>query len=276
MDFFLLICTVVAVVAAIRSLWSPCGLSMLTSITPFTERSKGHRYPLTASWFVIGALAGGALLGTLGAIGAAAVAALPGVGWILPAGIVMAVIGTASDLRLGGFHLPLVPRQVDETWLRKYRRWVYAAGFGVQIGSGFATYVMTGAVYLTLALAMLTGSPLTAFRICLLFGGARGLAVLVGAIARTPAGLRQLLSRVDRAAPLSQGVAVATQVWAAVALLGLMVGLPVIGLVVGVVPAAALGIVTTRSPAPFAPTAAPSSTPASSAERPRQLDAAVS
>src|SRR5262245_28638289 len=46
---------VVAVAAAVRSTWSPCGLSMLSSITPFGERSRGHRYSVTAAWFVVGA-----------------------------------------------------------------------------------------------------------------------------------------------------------------------------------------------------------------------------
>ena len=30
--------------AAVRSTWSPCGLSMLSTITPLTERARGHRY----------------------------------------------------------------------------------------------------------------------------------------------------------------------------------------------------------------------------------------
>ena len=45
----------VAVAAAARSTWSPCGLSMLSSITPLAERSRGHRFGVTATWFVLGA-----------------------------------------------------------------------------------------------------------------------------------------------------------------------------------------------------------------------------
>ena len=44
--------SVVAVAAAVRSTWSPCGLSMLSTITPFGERAKGHSYRATAAWFV--------------------------------------------------------------------------------------------------------------------------------------------------------------------------------------------------------------------------------
>ena len=42
----------VAVVAGARSTWSPCGLSMLASITPLAEQGRGHRYRSTAAWFV--------------------------------------------------------------------------------------------------------------------------------------------------------------------------------------------------------------------------------
>ena len=54
---------VAAVAAAIRSTWSPCGLSMLSTLTPLAERSRGHRYAVTATWFVLGATLGGATLG---------------------------------------------------------------------------------------------------------------------------------------------------------------------------------------------------------------------
>ena len=59
----------------------------------------------------------------------------------------------------GGFHR----YSVDERWLVKYRRWIYAGGYGVQIGTGFATYVMTAGVYLLLVLAGLTARPVEAF-----------------------------------------------------------------------------------------------------------------
>ena len=65
----------VAAAAAVRSTWSPCGLSMLSTITPFGERGKGHRYAATCAWFVLGATAGGLALGALAAGLAASVRA---------------------------------------------------------------------------------------------------------------------------------------------------------------------------------------------------------
>ena len=71
----------------------------------------------------------------------------------------LALFTATSDLRPFGLHLPINPRQVNELWLGKFRSWVYGVGFGWQIGVGFATYIMTAAVYLTVALAALTGRP---------------------------------------------------------------------------------------------------------------------
>ena len=62
----LLAAAVVTIGAAARSTWSPCGLSMLASITPLSERGRGHRYRSTAGWFVAGATVGGATLGAVG------------------------------------------------------------------------------------------------------------------------------------------------------------------------------------------------------------------
>jgi len=51
---------VVAFAAAVRSTWSPCGQSMLSQLTPVGEASRGYRYRTTATWFVVGAVVGGA------------------------------------------------------------------------------------------------------------------------------------------------------------------------------------------------------------------------
>ena len=72
----IVLASVVAVAAAIRSTWSPCGLSMLSTITPIGERGRNHRYASTAAWFILGATLGGATLGLGAAVLAAGVGAL--------------------------------------------------------------------------------------------------------------------------------------------------------------------------------------------------------
>jgi hypothetical protein len=195
----------IAAAAAARGLWSPCGLSMVSAINPLAERARGNRYWLTAIWFILGSLAGGLVLGGASGIGAMLVRAL-GVraDAALAVGAAGCLVAVAADLRLAGFHLPLHPRQVNERWLGSYRRWIYAAGFGVQIGVGFATYIMTAATYLLVLLAALTGSPAGALIAGLSYGVLRGLAVLLSARCRTPQALLALHRRLSELGPPSE------------------------------------------------------------------------
>ncbi len=160
MSLLLTLGVVIAVAAAARSTWSPCGLSMLSTITPVTERGRDRNYWATVPWYLIGALAGGLTLG-----GLAALIAIPvGMADLAPevtltiAGL-FTVVSVFSDLGVGGFQLPRHKRQVERFWLDNYRAWVYGTGFGWQIGVGLATYIVTTAVYVTVLIAILTGSP---------------------------------------------------------------------------------------------------------------------
>jgi hypothetical protein len=188
----------VGAVAAVRGLWSPCGLSMVSALNPMAERGRGHRYWLTAAWYVVGAALGGALLGAGAAVLAVGVSALGP-----PPGIRALVAGLAalacwlSDVPAVSWRLPTHPRQLNERWIGRYRRWIYAAGFGVQIGTGVATYVMSATVYLTVALAALTGDARLALAVGAAFGTLRGLGVLCGAAARTPKRLAAVLGRLE-------------------------------------------------------------------------------
>jgi MFS family permease len=219
-----IIAAVVAVVAAVRSLWSPCGLSMLTTLNPVSERGRGHRYLPTAAWFLLGAVAGGALLGGATGVGALLVGLAHIPAWLaLMIAVVLAAVCVAAERRWLGLRLPVHPRQVDESWTVTYRRFVYAAGYGIQIGSGFATYIMTTAVYLTAALAVLTASPVAALAVGVIFAATRGLAVLIGAAGTDPARLRTILRTLDDLAPASVAAALGVQVVAAVAAAGELV-----------------------------------------------------
>jgi hypothetical protein len=123
------------------------------------------------AWYLAGSTAGGSglglLLGWMGSLILPPSAAGPSL-WVL-AGFVGA--GVVLDVGAGGLRLPTVRRQVNEDWLRRYRGWVYGAGFGAQLGVGFATIVSLSAVYLAFSAAFLTSSPLAGA----LVGGAFGL-----------------------------------------------------------------------------------------------------
>lgn len=237
----LLLAIPVAAISAIRGVWSPCGLSMLSSITPMTEAGRGNRFNVTAVWFVVGGIVGGLSLGLLAAAGAVGVAALnldetALVG--LAAGL--AVVTAGIDLGVGGVELPIFKRQVNDAWLRRYRSWAYGAGFGWQIGFGVATYIMTAGVFLTIGLAVLTASPLQALLIGLTFGLVRGSAVFIGRSATTPAALGRVHQRLDAAAPAARAAAASVQVLAAAVFVA-MAWHPLAG---GVIVAAAAAIAT--------------------------------
>jgi hypothetical protein len=211
-----IVATLVALAAAVRSTWSPCGLSMLSTITPVSERAKGHSYRATASWFVAGSTSGGLTLGALAALGAVAVRALGPT----PIELGLVAVGAAStaalsDLAVRGLTLPVHHRQVNERWLDRYRPWVYGVGFGWQIGVGLATYITTAAVYLTVVLAALTTSPVAALAIGAGFGLVRGLAVL---LTRSITDVPELLAfhrRLAAAAPRARIAVVAVEISAA-------------------------------------------------------------
>jgi MFS family permease len=209
----------VAVAAAVRSTWSPCGLSMLSTITPFGERSKGHRYAATATWFVVGAAIGGLALGAVAA-GLAALVTVAGatsaaVGTVA---VVATLVALVSDTGLAGVRVPAHYRQVNERWLDAYRPWVYGAGFGFQIGCGLATYITTAAVYLVVVLAGLSGRPLAALGVGLVFGLVRGAAVALTWRTATPTALLAFHQRFAALLPWADRGVVATLVVAAAAL----------------------------------------------------------
>jgi hypothetical protein len=188
----------VAMAAGARSTWSPCGRSMLSTITPMGERGRGNTYGGTAAWFIVGAVVGGLTLGAVMAAMAAAIG-MAHVGAAATGSVVFvaALVASASDARLGGWSLPIHRRQVNERWLDGYRSWVYGLGFGWQIGTGLATYVMTAAVYLLVLMGAMGGRPLVALAAGVLFGTVRGLAVLWGRRLSAPDRLASFHHRFD-------------------------------------------------------------------------------
>jgi hypothetical protein len=219
--FIATVAVIVGLAAAARSTWSPCGLSMLSTITPVSERAKGNHYRSTAAWFVLGATVGGATLGVTLAALAGGVRSLglssTTVG-VLALGA--ALLAATSDAGIAGFRLPIHRRQVNERWLDQYRPWVYGAGFGWQIGTGLATYITTAALYLMIVLGVLTADPIVALGVGTGFGVLRGLAVLLTRRVTTPTELRAFHRRFHQAGPWVGRTAVAVEAGAAVAVVG--------------------------------------------------------
>jgi len=182
---------------------------MLASINPLVERGRNSRYWITATAYVVGSLAGGAVTGAIaGALGstAASLVDLDGTGWVW---VVAALCGCALASELGRVRVPSIHRQVDEAWLQEYRGWVYGLGFGFQLGSGFATIVTTASVYLVFVIAALSGSLLSGLVVGITFGLVRAVPLLTMARVRHPAQLRAHLARFAAWAPRASAITAA-------------------------------------------------------------------
>jgi hypothetical protein len=274
--------TLVAVTAAARSTWSPCGLSMLSTITPISERAKGNSYRSTAMWFVVGGTVGGATLGAAMAGLAGVVRSVdpsPTVVGLLAVGA--ALIAAASDAGIVGFRLPIHRRQVNERWLDQYRPWVYGGGFGWQIGSGLATYITTAAVYLVVVLGALTADPVAALAVGTGFGLLRGSAVLLTRRMTDPSALRRFHRRFQLVGPWVSRVVVVVEAGTAIVLVSYvrsaaalaMIGVAVIGVAVGGPLAALVAKRPVRIAAPACPLPSVSSSPTGPARTAAGTDA---
>lgn len=165
---------------------------MLASIHPLGERARERRWGVTVAAYVAGSAAAATALGAgLGGLGRA-VGLSPGV----TGALVLAAGALALAADTGAVPLPTIHRQVDKDWLDRYRGWVVGFGFGLQLGLGVVTVVNTAAVYLALALAVLTGSVAGGALVGLTFGLVRALVILAVAPVRRPDQLRSTLRRV--------------------------------------------------------------------------------
>ena len=158
------------------------------------------RSPLRGTWWaVLGGITLGAVMALLAA--AASAAGLSSTE-ALGIGAVLAVLAAACDSHVVGFGPPFFRRQVNEGWLVSLRGWVYGLGFGWQVGAGVTTYIMTTAVFLTIALGALSASPAAALALGTLFGLARGLAAFSPGRATTVEALFAFHRRFDALAPV--------------------------------------------------------------------------
>lgn len=162
-----------AIGAAIRGNWSPCGESLQAQIHPLGESSRGNIWGITIAAFTLGSMAAGAALCALFAwIGMLLIPGMSsGTALTITAGL--AIVAGALDLSP---LKPLTPRrQVNQDWIGRYRGWVYGFGFGVQLGVGFAVFVMSWGYYAMLGAALLSRSIWAGVLMGAVFGFGRGL-----------------------------------------------------------------------------------------------------
>jgi len=159
---------------------------MLSSIHPLGERARHNRWIVTASAFTVGAIVSGAALGVaMGGLGSALLDMTTTA--LLVATAVVAL--TAGILDLAGRKAPGPARQVNETWIGSFRGWVYGGAFGLELGLGVFTYVVTWGVYATFLSALLTASPVAGALVGATFGIGRSISVLAAGYVDRPSRL---------------------------------------------------------------------------------------
>ncbi len=183
---------------------------MLASITPLGERARDHRWPLTAAIYIFGAAVGGAAVGTATSVlGMLILGSMPSQARLALVAAALTV-GLAWELLRRG--LPGPRRQVDERWLDRYRRWIYAGGYGVQLGAGVFTIIVSSSVYVIWVASFASGRPTAGALIGAGAGAMRGATVLAAARVVTPARLLAFHKRMAAGEQPTRRVALAAQV----------------------------------------------------------------
>jgi sulfite exporter TauE/SafE len=201
---------------------------MLASINPLGERARNQRWGVTFAWYLLGSVAGGATVGGVAGLAGAGLHRLvqPASGVIAALVVVACVTALAVDLHMARLRAPSVRRQVNENWLGTYRGWVYGLGFGYQLGLGVVTVVTTASVYLTIVLAVLSGSVWGGLAVGAAFGLARALPLLAVVGVRGPGQLRHVMRRATDHDRLARWATLAVVVLVGVVATGVVVGTP--------------------------------------------------
>jgi hypothetical protein len=161
-----------AAAAGVTGAWSPCGFSMVETLAPHGYAGRLRTTLAACLTFSLGALAGGAAtFGGLALLGDAIGAGAPAVAAAIA---LAAAVGEARGARI----LPQVRRQVPESWRRRMPLPVAAGLYGVLLGLGFTTFILTFAVWALAGVSVAVGDPGLGLAIGLAFGAGRLLPVI--------------------------------------------------------------------------------------------------
>ncbi len=180
---------VAALLIGVTGTWSPCGFSMIETIGP-TGHTGGRRTTLAAcATFAPGAIVGGAI--TYGAL-AAAGALVHGAGGEVALLIAATIALAAAMAEARG--VPIVPqvrRQLPEHWRRVMPMPLAAGLYGVLLGLGFTTFVLSFGVWALAGIAFVVGDLQAGLLMGVAFGVGRAVPIAALApLADRPAGIR--------------------------------------------------------------------------------------
>ena len=172
---------IAALLVGATGTFSPCGLSVIDTIGP-TGHTGGRRTTVAAcAAFLPGAVIGGLLtFGSLAAFGELLHGAGGRAGYLAAAAIAL----LAAALEVSGTRIvPQIRRQLPEHWRRVMPMPVAAVLYGVLLGIGFTTFVLSFGVWALAGVSLAVGDP----SIGLLIGGAFGLGRALPILVLAPA-----------------------------------------------------------------------------------------
>jgi hypothetical protein len=190
---------IAAFVIGLTGTWSPCGFSMVETIG-MRGHDGGRATTLAAcATFAPGAVAGGILtFGALAGVGGFLHGAGGELTYLVAAGLALA----AAVLEARGARImPQIRRQLPEHW-----RWVMpmpvaAALYGVLLGLGFTTFVLSFGVWALGGISFALGDPGLGLEIGIAFGVGRALPIAILApLADRPLGIRCVALMAERPA----------------------------------------------------------------------------
>jgi hypothetical protein len=161
-----------AAVAGVTGAWSPCGFSMVETLAPSGYAGRLRTTAIACATFAAGALVGGVItFGGLALLGQALGAQAPIVAAVIA---LAAAAGEARGMRI----VPQVRRQVPESWRRVMPVPLAAGLYGVLLGLGFTTFILSFAVWALAGIGVALGDPAVGIAIGLAFGAGRALPVI--------------------------------------------------------------------------------------------------
>jgi len=200
--------------------WSPCGFSMIDTLGPNGHPGGRRRTVAACAAFALGAPLGGAVtFGGLAALGALA-QSHPGGDVAIGIAVAIAVASAALDA-LGVRIAPQLRRQVPESWRRVLPLPVAAFLYGILLGLGFTTYVLSFALPALAAVSLVVADVGLGLVLGVAFGIGRALPI----VALAPVADREVGARALDAMAARPGLLRGARLIDAVALLAVAAAL---------------------------------------------------
>jgi hypothetical protein len=190
---------IAALLIGLTGAWSPCGFSMVETIGISGRAGTGRVTAAACVTFTLGAVVGGAAtFGALAGLGAVIHGAGGDAAYLVAAAI--ALIAAAAEAR-GVRIAPQIRRQLPEGWRWTMPLPLAAALYGVLLGLGFTTFVLTFGVWALAGISFAVGDPVSGLIVGIAFGIGRAIPVVVVApMVDRPLGARCISLMAERPA----------------------------------------------------------------------------